>query len=87
MTDDWKFVSLYTFGDLAIAEHVDNSTGCYQYNATWANSVDISFDTAEQMPESVVRGMVRCILFFTELAHESGRNEAQKSIRRALGLS
>lgn len=89
LVEDWKPIRSYTFvgSDACFHEFIDNSTGCYHYDVLVGDDDEgIGFDSAEQLPESLLRQIARITDYAAMTYRQYGIEAAQRDMRKALGL-
>ena len=88
--DKFKPTRSYSFTgyDAFFSEYIDNGSGCYHYDVLIGDDDEgIGFDTAEQLPESLLRQIARIADHTAKIYRAYGVQAAQRSMRMALGLS
>ena len=87
--DDYKRTRSYNFAGyhVFIQEYVDNSTGCYHYDVMIGDEEGIGFDSAEQLPESLLHQMARIVDYASTIYRAYGVEATQRDMRKALGIN
>ena len=89
MADELKPIRSYDFPSYSafFSEYVDNGSGCYHYDVLVGDDQEgIGFDTAERLPESLLRQIARIADHTAALYRQYGIEAAQRDMRKALGL-
>ena len=89
MPDDFKPTRSYSFPsyDTCFHEFIDNGSGCYHYDVLIGDDDEgIGFDSAEQLPESLLHQMARIADHAATIYRQYGYDAALRNVRTTLGL-